>query len=138
MLFLFLNFVVSFLSDILLNKGNLVPSLNTYFYNQSSLKTAMDAGITVLLAVVITMGISFVVFRFSEPTNIKSLSYFCILAFLVGYVMDVFIYKFNVFEDRLNEYYKTMGVGLWGGLALIFSIVVSFVLQKYIKRVWKK
>jgi hypothetical protein len=98
----------------------------------------MDAGITVLLAVVITMGISFVVFRFSEPTNIKSLSYFCILAFLVGYVMDVFIYKFNVFEDRLNEYYKTMGVGLWGGLALIFSIVVSFGLQKYIKRVWKK
>jgi len=134
--FLVLNFGVSFVSDLLLNKLNIVPSLNTYFYNQSSIKTAFDAGLTVLAALIITMGFSKLIFGFTVPTNYKTLSYFCVLAFLVGYIIDVLIYKFNIFEDRLNEYYKTMGAGLWGSLAFIFSIVISYMIQKYSKKLW--
>ncbi len=138
LIFLLLNFCVSFLSDLFLNKFDVVPSLHTYFYNQSSLKTAFDAGLTVVVALLINMVLSHIVFGFSVPTNLKTLFYFCVLAFLVGYVIDILIYKFKVFEDRLNEYYKTLGAGLWGSLAFLFSIVISYFLEKYIKHVWIK
>jgi uncharacterized membrane protein len=97
------------------------------------LKTAWDAGLTVVIALIINMGLSQIIFGFNVPTNTRTLSYFCILAFLVGYIIDVFIYKVKVFEDRLNEYYKTLGAGLWGSLAFIFSIVISYALKKYFR-----
>lgn len=134
-LFLFLNFSVAFVSDIILNDlsthFNVIKSLQPYFYNQSILKCAFDAGLTVLIALLITMIFSYFLFGFGVPSNIKQLIYFCILAFVLGYIIDIVIYKFKVF-NRLDNYYKTYGAGLWGGLAFVFSILISYFIQKHI------
>lgn len=134
LLFMFLNFAISFMSDIVLNdlstNFNIIQPLQSYFHKQSILKCAFDAGATVLLALIITMVFSYFIFGFAIPNNLKNLFYFCILAFLLGYILDVFIYKFKIFGDRLNIYYKTLGAGLWGGLAFVFSIVISYFIQK--------
>ncbi len=131
---MFLNFAISFMSDIVLNdlstNFNIIQPLQSYFHKQSILKCAFDAGATVLLALIITMGFSYFIFGFAIPNSLKNLLYFCILAFLLGYILDVFIYKFKIFGDRLNIYYKTLGAGLWGGLAFVFSIVISYFIQK--------
>jgi hypothetical protein len=74
---------------------------------------------------------SYYLFGFDVPTKSKQLIYFCILAFVLGYIMDIVIYKFKVF-DRLDNYYKTYGAGLWGGLAFVFSILISYFIQKHI------
>lgn len=135
-IFTFLNFAVSFMSDIILNdlstNFNIVPSLKSYFYKQSILKSAFDAGMTILFALVITMFFSYFLFGFVIPNNFTNLIYFSILAFLIGYILDILIYKFKIFGDRLNVYYKTLGAGFWGGLAFVFSIVISYFIQKNI------
>jgi hypothetical protein len=135
-IFLFLNFAVSFTSDIILNdlstNYNIVKSLQSYFYKQSIIKSAFDAGITVLFALMINMFFSYFLFGFIIPSNFTNLIYFCILAFLIGYVLDILIYKFKVFGNRLDVYYKKLGAGFWGSLAFIFSIVISYFIQKYI------
>ena len=64
--FMFLNFAVSFASDIILNdlstNFNIVKSLQPYFYKQSIIKCASDAGITILFALVINMFFSYFLF----------------------------------------------------------------------------
>ena len=129
--FTLLNFCVSFFSDIVLNDLN-IPSLEPYFRNQSIIKCAFDAGITVVVGVLITMFFSYYLFGFVVPTRLKQLMYFCILAFLIGCILDIFIYKLNVFGNRLDNYYKTYGAGLLGGGAFVFSILISYFLQKHI------
>ena len=56
-IFMFLNFTVSFMSDIILNdlstNFNIVTSLKSYFYKHSIIKSAFDAGMTILFALVI-------------------------------------------------------------------------------------
>ena len=134
--FMFFNFAVSFMSDIILNdlstNFNIVTALQPYFYKQSIIKCAFDAGLTVLFALVINMIFSYFLFGFIIPNNFTNLIYFCGLAFLIGYIMDILIYKFKVFGDRLDVYYKKLGAGFWGALAFVFSIVISFFIQKYI------
>jgi len=135
-IFMFLNFSISFMSDIMLNilstNFNIVKSLQPYFYKQSIIKCAFDAGATVLFALVINMFFSYFLFGFVVPNNVTNLLQFCMLAFLIGYILDILIYKFKIFGDRLNVYYKTLGAGFWGGLAFVFSIVISYFIQNYI------
>ena len=135
-IFMFLNFAISFMSDIILNdlstNFNVVKSLKSYFYKNSIIKSAFDAGMTILFALVITMFFSYLLFGFVMPNNFTNLIYFCILAFLIGYILDILIYKLKIFGNRLNIYYKTLGAGFWGGLAFVFSIVISYFIQKYI------
>jgi hypothetical protein len=126
-------FVVSFLSDIVLNKlsTHYITSLRPYFYNQSILKCAFDAGLTVLVGLAITMLISFLLLGFTVPSNLITLFYFCSIAFVIGYLLDILIYKTKVFGDRLTLYYKTYGAGWLGAFAFVFAIVISYILLSY-------
>ena len=132
--FILINFFVSFFSDIVLNdlsKYKSLKSLQPYFNNQSIIKCAFVAGLTVVIALLINMGCSYFLFSFIVPTNFIQLTCFCILAFFIGYLIDIFIYKFNII-DGLTKYYKAFGAGLWGAVAFVFSIVISYFIQKYI------
>ena len=135
-IFLFLNFCVAFASDIVLNDlsihFNIIKSLHPYFQNESILKCALDAGVTISVGILITMFFSYFLFGFLSPTTFVQLIYFCIIAFLVGYILDIIIYKFNIFDNRLNAYYKAFGAGLWGAIAFVFSIIISYFIQKHI------
>jgi hypothetical protein len=135
-IFIFLIFAVSFISDIILNDlsthFNIITSLQSYFNNQSIIKCAFDAGITILFALVINIFFSYILFGFIIPINNIQLIYFCILAFLIGYIVDVLIYKFSVFGDRLTMYYTNFGAGLWGAFAFVFSIIISYFIQNFI------
>ena len=127
-IFLFLNFCVAFASDIVLNDlsthFNIIKTLQPYFQNESILKCALDAGITVSVGIIITIFFSYFLFGFLTPNTFVQLIYFCIIGFLIGYILDILIYKFNVFDNRLNAYYKEFGAGLWGAIAFLFSIII--------------
>lgn len=129
-LFVFLVFFVSFFSDIVLNKLS-IPSLRPYFHNQSILKCAFDAGVTVLIGLILTMCISSL-FGVVIPTTTKTLFYFCGIAFVIGFLLDKLIYKKKVFGERLDLFYRTYGSGPLGAVAFLFAIVVSYFLVKII------
>jgi len=135
-IFVLLNFLVGFISDIILNDLStyygIVKSLQSYFYKQSILKCAWDAGLTIIIALFLTMLLSTILFGFVYPNNLYKLSKFCVLAFVIGYGLDVLIDKMKIFGNRLDEYYKQVGGGLWGAIAFVFAIVISYFIQTYI------
>jgi hypothetical protein len=141
-IFIVIVFIVSALSDILLNilsKNQLIKeynlkiilSLKPYFKNKSMIQSAVYAAITIIVALLINMLISKNIFGFWVPRNNIELIKFLSIAFPLGYVIDIMIDKFKIFGSSLDLYYKVAGAGLWGALAFVFSIIISYIIQKY-------
>jgi hypothetical protein len=142
-IFIIIIFIISALSDIILNflsrnslikKYNLkiILSLKPYFKNKSIIKSAIYAGLTIVVALLINILISKNIFGFYIPSNNNELIKFICLAFPLGYAIDIIIDKFKIFGNDLDLYYKVAGAGLWGALAFVFSIIISYIIQKII------
>ncbi len=131
-LFLIFNAIVGFFSDIILNimaKHDIykpISTLRPYFQN----KTKFQAAFYALLTVVIIVGIIMKIFqlfynKYLPETKQEYIIYF-ILTFIVGFIGDIVIFKLNIFP-KLQKYYRVVGKGLWGGLAILFSVIVSLI-----------
>ena len=125
-IFIILNFLIGFISDIVLNVTNIVPTLKSYFANKSIIQSAAYAGITIIVALLVVMGFSKLLFGFLIPNTNAELVKYSILAFTLGFLIDIFIYKMKVFGSSLDLYYKTSGAGFWGAASLLFSILISY------------
>lgn len=137
-------FFIGFISDLILNylsrQAYAPPSikaLKIYFLRPSiknsvlrDLISAINAGLTIAAAIILTMSLSYLIFNFSHPKTLVQLFKFVLIAFPLGYVMDIFIYKTELFGPTLNPFYKLAGAGFWGAMAFIFSIIVQMFLQK--------
>jgi hypothetical protein len=133
--FILVNFIVSAISDLVLNilsRQNISPkeitSLKSYFDLHSPITTAIYAGLTVVSVLIVNILLASILFKFSIPTNISQLFIFILIAYPLGYFADIFIYKYSVFGNELDEYYETTGAGVWGALAFVFAIIVSYTL----------
>jgi hypothetical protein len=133
--FIFINFMVSLFSDILLNdlstNFRIIKELKPYFLNKSIIVAGIYAGITIISALIPIMMISKYIYNFYTPNNINELIKFNILAFVFGYIYDIIIEKANIFSG-LDKYYKKYGSGFWGAFAFLISINISYLIQKYI------
>ena len=138
-MFIIIVFIVSALSDIILNllsKNSLtkeynlkiILSLKPYFKDKSMIQSAVYAGITIIIALLINMLITKNIFGFCVPRNNIELIKFICIAFPLGYAIDIIIDKFKIFGSSLDLYYKAAGAGLWGALAFVFSIIISYLL----------
>ena len=129
-LFILLNFFLAFISDLVLNyistNYGIVKSLKPYFQKNSVIGAATAAGITIVVALLINMLFSYLIFGFAIPKDNKELLYFSILAFVLGYIIDVCIYKMKIFGTSLDPFYKEVGAGFWGATAFLFTIIISF------------
>ena len=146
-LFIIINFCVAYVSDNVLNdlskysKIKAFTSLSPYFKKNSIVGAGIYAGLTVAVATIILMILYKVVFNTYLP-NTRShhlfsstfMVYFIffILAYFIGYVLDVLIYRMNVFDD-LEPFYSEVGAGNGGALSFIFSLTLSFMLLYFIK-----
>ena len=139
--FYFINFMVSFISDIILNDistlkltGILtnITALLPYFKKKFIIEAAFYAGLTIIVALVPISVITHYMFNFKYPTNYKQLQKYVFISFLVGYILDILIEKLDIFGDTLKPFFDAAGAGLWGAIALVFSIVVSYILHKYL------
>lgn len=133
-LFLVLNFFIGFVSDIVLNTLNVVPELTKYFKNRNTLLAANSAGLTILSGVIILIVMSFLLFGYPYPALSLNLEYknvisyyipYILLAFVIGWILDIIIYKLKIFSD-LDIYYDRFGVGFFGGLSLVFTVSISY------------
>lgn len=134
--FVFVNFLVSAISDIVLNDManhyNLLPSLKPYFREKSILYAALLAGLTIVTAVLLLLPFSKLLFGFYIPKTFKQLALFLTLSYPIGFIIDKIIEKMEIFGPTLIPFYKKHGSGHWGAIAFIFSLFISFLLQKYL------
>jgi hypothetical protein len=82
--------------------------------------------LTVVSVLLITILFSFFFLGFTEPHTIKQLLKFLLLAFPLGYIADIIIYKYHIFGTTLNSFYKIAGAGFGGAISFLFSILVSY------------
>jgi len=133
--FLLINFMVSLFSDVVLRdlsiNFNIISSLKPFFLKKYIIESGVYSGLIIVIALLITMAFSKILFGFILPENNYDLLKFCVLSFLNGYIIDIYIYKMNIFSD-LNLFYKEVGAGFWGSMAFLFSIIISYSIQKNI------
>ena len=102
--FIIIVFIVSALSDILLNllsrnpltkeyNLKIILSLKPYFKNKSMIQSAVYAGITIVVALLINILISKNLLGFYIPRNNTELIKFIGIAFPLGYAIDIIIDK---------------------------------------------
>ena len=105
-IFIFLNFFLAFGSDIILNylsyNYGIVESLKPYFKTRSVFGAAFAAGLTIVSALLINMLASYFILGFTIPKDDKELIYFCILAFIMGYIIDIYIIQQEQLSTHLN------------------------------------
>ena len=128
-IFLVINFIVAFISDIFLRilsiNYNIITSLKPYFRSISITESCLYASIIIEIALIITIFFSKFINGFMIPNNNIELISFSFLAFIIGYVIDILIYKTRLFSN-LDLYYKENGAGFWGSMAFVFSILISY------------
>jgi len=135
--FIIVLFLVSFLSDIVLNdlahmksgQGEIIKSLRPYFANKTITKSGVYAGLTILSAFIPTSIIFNLVVGDKKwiPTTLKELVIMLAIAFPIGYLYDYLIYIWHIFGDALNDYYKIAGAGMWGAVSFEFAIIITYI-----------
>jgi hypothetical protein len=146
LLFIIINFCVAYVSDNILNdlskysKIKAFNSLSPYFKTNSIVGAGIYAGLTVAVATTLLIMLYNMIFNTYLP-NTNSFQYtfstfmvyfiFFILAYFIGYALDVFIYRMNIF-DNLQPFYNEVGAGNGGALSFLFSLAVSFALLKMV------
>ena len=126
-----LNFLSTKRGSKFLN-SSIIKSLRPYFNKRGIIHAAMDAGITVVVVLLFVMITTQIGMGFSTPNNIKQLMFFLPIAFAYGWIADILIDTFKIFGKDLDSYYKEAGAGFWGGSALVFSIIISYIKEKFI------
>ena len=130
--FILINGVVGFFSDIILNglSNYKLMNLNTlrpYFNHHSIVGAASLASITVVIVVYIICFVYKLLYDKYLPETNRERILFIILTFIIGYIADILIHRLNIFP-KLKLYYKVVGGGLWGGLAITFSVILSYLI----------
>ena len=130
--FILINGLVGFLSDIILNglSNYKLMNLNTlrpYFNHHSIVGAATLASITVVIVVYIICFVYKLLYDKYLPETNRERIVFIILTFIIGYIADILIHRLNIFP-KLKLYYKVVGGGLWGGLAITFSVILSYLI----------
>jgi len=137
--FILLNFIVGVISDIILNdfsrssiSNKIIKSLEPYFLTNSIIEAGVYAGITVVAVIIPVIYVTKYLFNYKVPTTNKQILYTVIVSFVLGFIADILIDKLQIFGSLLDNYYNIAGAGLWGGIAISFSALISYILQKYL------
>ena len=130
--FILINGFVGFFSDMVLNglSNYKLMNLNTlrpYFNHHSIVGAATLASITTMVVVYIICFVYKLIYDKYLPKTNRERIVFVILTFIIGYIADVLIHRLNIFP-KLKLYYKVVGGGLWGGLAITFSVILSYLI----------
>jgi hypothetical protein len=134
--FVLINFVVAFISDVILNdlsRNTLIfSSLQPYFKNKLISLAGIYAGITIAIATIILLLLFKVTTNKYLPDNTKNVLLFLGMSYFIGYLLDVIIEKYNIFGYSLKPFYKQFGSGNSGAIAFIFSLAISLFIFNYI------
>jgi hypothetical protein len=122
---------VSYVCDNVLNdlskytQYKAFTSLAPYFKNKSIVVAGIYAGLTVAFATTLLLLFNRLFLNTYLPNSRYEFIITIVIAYAIGYALDVFIYKMNIF-DNLQPFYKTVGAGNGGALSFLISLIISF------------
>lgn len=123
-------FVIAFTSDLglryLTENYYITSYLNEYFAHTTPIESAISAG-----------GIIVIAMRIMDMVPSRHFGWYCILAILIGYVLDVLIEKMSIYP-HLKPYYEKFGSGFWGSLTLLFVVVINKIILNVTRNKKKK
>lgn len=135
-IFIFVVFVVAFICDVILNdlsrRTKVLASIKPFYDSGAITKLAIYSGIIISGATITLMLLFFVLFKKYLPTNMFEILIFFLMAYVVGYVLDVFIDKTELLGKSIKPFYKEFGSGNSGAIAFIFMLVVSLFIFKVV------
>lgn len=112
-LFIIINFCVSYVSDNVLSDLSkythvkAFTSLAPYFKNKPIVLAGIYAGITVAFATTLLLLFTQQFLNTYLPTTNSEFAATILIAYVIGYALDVFIYKMNIF-DNLEPFIKLL------------------------------
>jgi hypothetical protein len=134
--FLFVVFVVAFICDVILNdlsrRTKVLASIRPFYDSDSITKLAIYSGIIISSATILLMLIFFAVFKKYLPSNMFEILIFFLMAYIVGYILDVLIDKTELLGKSIKPFYKEFGSGNSGAVAFMFMLVVSLFIFKVV------
>jgi hypothetical protein len=129
-------FIVSFISDIILNDlskteySPIISSLKPYFNNKGIVESGIYAGLTILVAFIPTVIMFHWLVNKNKwiPSHINELVKFTLIAYSIGFIVDILIDKFKIFGTSLDNYYYLAGAGMWGAISFVFAIIITYLI----------
>ena len=100
--------------------------------DKSIVVAGVYAGLTVAIATLALMILYRMIFNVYLPNAPSTYFVVFVMAYAIGYALDVFIYKMNIFNN-LQPFYNEVGAGNGGALSFLFSLAVSFGLLNLVK-----
>lgn len=135
-IFILVVFVVAFICDVILNdlsrRTKVLASIKPFYDSDSITKLAIYSGIIISSATIILMLLFFLLFKKYLPTNLFEILIFFLMAYIVGYILDVIIDKTELLGKSIKPFYKEFGSGNSGAAAFIFMLVVSLFIFKVV------
>ena len=133
--FILIIFIISFVSDIMLRilSPKYIPSLIPYFNSHSTIIAGIYAGLTIMIPTIMMMLINKIIYNTYLPTTLKDIIVFLIIAFIVGWFIDIIIMKTNIFGESLKPFYDNYGAGFLGASAFVFALGTTFIITTNIQ-----
>jgi hypothetical protein len=130
-IFIIIIFIISFISDIVLRiiSPDYIKELLPYFEHKTIIEGGLYAGITIVIATIIMIHINKLIFGKFLPISLKEIVIFMIMAFVVGWIIDVIIMKADIFGPSLRPFYEKYGAGFWGAGSFVFALFITFGLK---------
>ena len=110
-------------------------TLRPYFKHHSMFVAALYG--YVLIVVVIICNLFYIRYKKYLPETRTEYLVFFTVTFVIGFIADIVIHRLNIFP-KLKLYYRVVGSGLWGALAILFSVSLSIFIQKIYNSITSK
>lgn len=126
-----LNYIIGFISDIILNLTNLIPELRPYFDNKSIIQAGHYAGLTIIISLSIIQIIYYIFYQkiiIQAGSKSVDLIRFLLFSAIIGYYIDIIIEEKEIFGESLYPYYNKYGSGIFGSIAILFTIIISLII----------
>ena len=134
--FILISFVVGFIADIVLNdvsKSNkMYSSLRPYYAKKSIFYACFLSGVIIAIGTGLLMVVYKMLTNAYLPSTFTQILKFLALGYVVGYLIDVAIDKFNILGETIQPFYKEYGSGHSGAIAFEVALVSTILTAKYV------
>ncbi len=134
--FILISFVVGFVADIVLNdlsKSNKTfVTLRPYYADKSIFYACFLSGVIIAIGTGVLMVAYKMLTKSYLPSTFSQIVMFLAVGYVVGYLLDVAIDKFNILGESIKPFYKAFGSGHSGAIAFEVALVATILTAKYV------
>lgn len=134
--FILISFVVGFIADIVLNdvskSTKMYSSLRPYYAKKTIFYACFLSGVIIAIGTGLLMVVYKMLTKSYLPSTFTQILMFLAVGYVVGYVLDVAIDKFNILGETIQPFYREYGSGHSGALAFEVALIATILTAKFV------